>query len=248
MRRRSHSAEQIRQGVGQLTDVHVSVEIAERFVNFGDVERRRRVRIRIDVAENLTVLDLGPGVADGGVLKRLDQLVGPEPAAVLGRPVTVAVGAYHIARRGYLRLHRLQPQNKLPVVAEVVAVEHPIADVGQHLVQANLLLGYAHLAAAHLEIHEVVLGVVTVIDRATAESVQMAVGPAEGYLDDLVQVVQKHARRNLQPPPRRRCGACQIDPDLVGHHVRAPGAAARRWPRSIERVDHRSPRPSPSAA
>lgn len=98
MRRPPHSAEQIRQRSGQLPDVDVSVEIAERFVDFGDVERRWRVRIRIDVAENLAALDLGLGVADGGVLQLLDQLVCPDPAAVLGRSVTIAVGVHTTLR------------------------------------------------------------------------------------------------------------------------------------------------------
>jgi hypothetical protein len=55
---------------------------------------------------------------------------------------------------------------------------------------------------------------------------QMAVGPAERYLDDVVQVVEEQVRRELEAAPQRRCSSVEIDTHPIGDDVAAAWAPA----------------------
>jgi hypothetical protein len=126
----------------------------------------------------------------------------------------------------------------LPAVAKVVAVPQPIAHLDQHLVQADLLLGDAGLALVHLVLHQVVLGVVTVIPRAATEPVQMAVRPAERDLKDLMHVVEEQIRGEFESAPHRRLTAQQFNAHPIGHRFSATRATSRRR-RPANQVDRR---------
>ena len=97
----------------------------------------------------------------------------------------------------------------------------------QNLVEPHLVFRDAGLAFAHLEGAEVVLGVAAVIIRAGAEPVQVAVGPAERSLDDVVNLVEIKVGSELELAPERRVRLLKFDPDPVGDHLRAAGAPPR---------------------
>jgi hypothetical protein len=135
---------------------------------------------------------------------RGDQLVAVDTAAVLGRARAPPASAGH-PRSGLLAGENgFELDDVLPVVTEVVAVEQPPAELGKNLVEAHLMIGNAGLAFVHLERAEVVLGVVAVIVRAGAEPVQVAVGPAERGLDDVVDLVEIKVGSEFKPAPERR--------------------------------------------
>ena len=143
------------------------------------------------------VLELGHRVRVVGVNRvggRGDQLVGVYPAAILARAVTPAVGADGSRRRIRPDADGFELDDVLPVIAEVIVVEQLVADIDQHLVEAHLLLGDAGLALVHLVRAQVEFGLRAVEVRAGTELVQVAVGPAERILDDLVYLVEQQVR------------------------------------------------------
>jgi hypothetical protein len=142
-----------------------------------------------------------------GVLRvggRADQLVGVRPTAVLRRARAAPRGAGRPRRGLAAGKDGFEPDDVLPVVTEVVAVEQPAADVAENLVEPHLVFRDAGLAFAHFKGAEVVLGVTAVIIRDGAEPVQMAVGPAERSLDDVVNLVEIKVGSELEPTPERR--------------------------------------------
>jgi len=78
-----------------------------------------------------------------------------------------------------------------PAVTKVIVVEEPVTSIDQHLVQAHVFLGNPRLPVFHLEGAQVVLGFGSVMARAGAELVEVGVGPAERYLDNLVDLVEE---------------------------------------------------------
>src|SRR6476469_3547269 len=52
---------------------------------------------------------------------------------------------------------------------------------------------------------------------------QVRVGPAERYLQDLVQQVQRQVRAQVQPSPDRWLRVVEVDPDPVDGDVTPPG-------------------------
>jgi len=130
----------------------------------------------------------------------------------------------------------------LPVVTEVVIVEQLVAGIGQHLIQAHVFLGNSRLAVFHLKRAQVVLGLGAVMPRTGAELMQVTVGPAERHLDDLMDLVEKQIRRQLEPAPQRRLRPVEVNPDAVSDHFAAPSPPAR-WRRLLlEQAGKRRPR------
>ena len=60
------------------------------------------------------------------------------------------------------------------------------------------------------------------------EPMQVAVGPAERHLDNVVDLIKEQIRRQLQATPQRRISAHKIDPHPVGHHIAATRPSRRR--------------------
>jgi hypothetical protein len=89
---------------------------------------------------------------------------------------------------------RFELDDVLPVVTEVIVVEELVAGIHQDLVEPYLFLGDPVVVFFHLEGAQVVLGLRTVMRWPGTELVQVTVGPAESYLDDLVDLVQEQVR------------------------------------------------------
>jgi hypothetical protein len=155
------------------------------------------------------------------VSSRKDQLVGVNPAAVLGRAVTTASHT-HRSRPGVRPWqYRFEFDGVLPAVTEVVVINQLVTGINQYLIKAHVLLGDPRLAFVYLEGAQVMLGLGTVMSGPGAELVQVTVGPAERHLDNVVDLVEKQIRRQLKPPPQWRLGSLQIDPDAVNDDVTA---------------------------
>ena len=59
------------------------------------------------------------------------------------------------------------------------------------------------------------------------EPMQMAVGPAERHLNDVVQLIEEEIRCQFKPTPQRRVGALKIDPHRRGAAAAANGRGRR---------------------
>lgn len=152
---------------------------------------------------------------------RRDEFVGIDAAAVLGRAVTAARHAHGSRAAAPQGQDRLELDDVLPVVAEVIVVKQLLAGIHQDLVQPDVLLGDPGLAFFYLKGAQVMLSLRAVTRRPGAELVQVPVGPAEGCLDDLVDLIEKQVRGQLQPPPERRPGPPEVDPETVGDDLGA---------------------------
>src|SRR5262249_19156765 len=168
------------------------------------------------------------------VVGRRDQLVGVDAAAVLGRAVTAASHAYRPRPGIRPGQQGFELDDVLPAVTKVIVVEEPVTSIDQHLIQAHVFLGDPRRPVFHLEGAQVVLGFGSVMPRAGAELVQVGVGPAERYLDDLVDLVEEQVGGQLKPAPQRRPCPFQVDPDTVGNDIWATWATPRRRRRRFE--------------
>jgi hypothetical protein len=167
-------------------------------------------------------------VGVGRVGRRGDELVAVHAAAVLRRTVAPAGGATRPRRLRRQREDRLQAQRVSPVVTEVVGVEQPVAGLDEDLVEADGVRRHAGVGLVlGAERAQVALAVRCMTGRTGSELVQVAVGPAEGDLEDLVDLVEVQVAGELHTPPQRRCGPVEIDPDPIGDDV----GAARPTPR-----------------
>lgn len=92
-----------------------------------------------------------------------------------------------------------------------------IAGIDQQLIQADMLFRNPAVVFFGHERAQVPFDIEPVMIGATAEFVQMAVRPAGGGLDHLVQFVEKIGRQ-FQPTPERRLGILQI-PHPIGHRI-----------------------------
>src|SRR5215469_9849735 len=97
---------------------------------------------------------------------------------------------------------RFELDRVLPPVPEVILVEQLVTGLGKHLVKAYILLGDPWIAFLDLEGAQVVLGLGAVAPGAGAELVQVAVGPAERDLNNLVHLIQEKVRGQLKPAPQ----------------------------------------------
>jgi hypothetical protein len=199
----------------------VDAEIGEVRVDLVDVELDQLEPCRVDlIAEDAGELG-GPFGVVGVILvpRSDDQFVRVRAAAVLGRAGSTPRGADCPYGRLNPWQDRLQLDRVLPVVAEVVVVEQPVARLDEHFVQADVILGNARLPFVNVEGTQVVLGVPAPEVGPGAEPVQVTVGPTEGRLDDVVKVVEEQVGRKLQTAPDGRRGPLQVDANLISHDV-----------------------------
>ena len=195
--------DQLIQGLGDVAFLPVAAagritlvqrqETSQRLIDLVDAEGGRAQAFRAGWLP-IEALELGHRVSVIGVARvggRRDQLVGVDAAAVLGRAVTAASHAYRswpCIRPG---LQGFELDDVLPAVTKVIVVEEPVTSIDQHLVQAHVFLGDPRRPVFDLEGAQVVLGFRSVMPRAGAELVKVGVGPAERYLDDLVDLVEE---------------------------------------------------------
>src|SRR6266567_3027019 len=99
--------------------------------------------------------------------------------------------------------------------------DHPDLRAWCGPVEVSVLLGDPGLAFFYLKGAQVMLSLGAVTRRPGAELVQVPVGPAEDYLDDLVDLIEKQVRGQFQPPPERRPGPPEVDPETVSDDVGA---------------------------
>jgi hypothetical protein len=116
--------------------------------------------------------------------KDLDEVVvSPNAAAVLRRTSPAAGEASGAGGAGLRRGDVLDKDVVFPVVAEVVGVAEPVAGVGSHLAEP---LG-GSVADAQVAVSD------TVSVPPALEGPHVVVLPAEGSLDDVVQLAQGDA-------------------------------------------------------
>src|SRR5215213_7559023 len=123
----------------------------------------------------------------------------------------------------------------LPVVAEVIDVKEAEALAAVEVAEADFALIEA--AGVVLELGLADLGV-TVGQAADAELVQVRIPPAEGGLDDAMQLTEMKAARHNQATPDRRLDPGEGDPDLqrvgflkahTGKYAESGASAPSRW-------------------
>ena len=134
-----------------------------------------------------------------------------EAADILGRTGTPAVDAARIARRRVEGEEPLERDDVLPVVAEVVDVDEAEVFAAVEIAQPHL----AFIEAAGIVLQLGLAGFgIAVGHAADAELVQVAVPPAEGGLDDAMQLTEVEAARHNQATPDRGLDFGERDADL----------------------------------
>jgi len=133
------------------------------------------------------------GKAHTNAYKKLDYIYTPPPA----RARLVSIGGRN--------RERVAADRRPGAVTEVVGVVDAVARLLEELPQTGVSL-----------VSEPELGVGdSIVASRCGEHVQMGVGPAHRGLDDVVQPVKAHVRRNEQPAPDRGLGyAAQAELEL----------------------------------
>ena len=118
-----------------------------------------------------------------------------DAADILGRPGAGAVNATGGARRQVEGEQPLELDDMLPVVAEVVDVKEAEALAAVEVAQAHLALVEAAGVVFELGLADLCIAV---RQAADAELVQVIIPPAEGGLNDAVQLTEMKAARHDQ--------------------------------------------------
>ena len=141
-----------------------------------------------------------------GIVKGFLQVgVAPGASAVFGWAGTLAGKAGGDLRFGVGIETFLEHEVVLPAVAEVIRVLDVVARLLEELAQPGISL-----------VSEPEFGVGdSVVAGGCGEHVQVGIGPAHRGLDDVVQPVKAHVRRDEQPAPDRGLGyAAQAELEL----------------------------------
>src|SRR5699024_10032692 len=113
---------------------------------------------------------------------------------------------------------RFNGNDVFPAVAEIVVVPQPVALGGEHLVQPGISLEDALLTLrVDIESGEEMRRRNVV---ARSKSMQMALEPPHGCLEDVMERVEREVTRKVEPPPHRGLRAAQVQP----HPVTTDGA------------------------
>ena len=150
------------------------------------------------------------------ILKGFEHIVvAPDSSAVLRRTPPPAADAGGQPDGGVVGEDLLQRDLVLPVVAEVVHVCHPVLFALQELADPVFPLVEVPGRCRHPEVAVPRTGDAEAL-VTLAEHVEMAVLPPHDHLDEMVQGVEVHRRRNEDAAPDRWLGSPQDDSELVG--------------------------------
>ena len=142
-----------------------------------------------------------------------EAAIAVDAANILGWSGPRAVDAGGPARRGIEGEESFELDDVFPVVAEVIDVEEAEAFAVVEVAQPYLAL--VETAGVILELWLAEFGIA--VGQATdAKLVEVTVPPAEGGLDDTMQLAEMEAARHDQAPPDRRLDFGERDTDLQG--------------------------------
>jgi len=153
----------------------------------------------------LGIVGVGDDVEEAGIAA--------DAADILGWTSTPAPDAARTARRRVEGEEPLELDDVLPVVAEVIDVKKAEAFAAVEIAQAHV--AFVEAAGVVLELGLAEFGI-AVGQAADAELVQVAVPPAEGGLDDAMQLAEMEAARHDQATPNRWLDFGERDADLQG--------------------------------
>ena len=163
-----------------------------------------RVEVAADPPFGITVL---------GIVDFEEAGIAVDAANILGWSGTRTMDASGSARRRVEGREPFELDDVFPVVAEVIDVKEAEPFAAVEVAQPYLAL--VETAGVVLILGLAKFGIA--VGQATdAEFVEVAVPPAEGGLNDTMQLAEMEAARHDQAPPDRRLDFGELDTDLQG--------------------------------